>query len=36
MYTFRVSENMVLRIFGSKKEELEGGWRRVNKEGRHN
>jgi hypothetical protein len=34
---FRVSENAVLRrIFGPKREELAGGWRRLHNEELHN
>jgi PAS domain-containing protein len=35
--SFRVFENRVLRkIFGSKREEVEGGWRRLHNERLHN
>jgi hypothetical protein len=36
-HRFRVFENRVLRkIFGSKKEEMLGGWRKLHNDGLHN
>jgi hypothetical protein len=34
--TLRVSGNRVLRIFGAKREEVAGGWRRLHNEELHN
>jgi hypothetical protein len=35
-HRLRVSGNRVLRIFGPKKEEVAGGWRRLHNEALHN
>jgi hypothetical protein len=35
-HRLRVFENRVLRIFGPKKDEVTGGWRKLHNEGLHN
>jgi hypothetical protein len=35
-YRMRVSENRVLRIFGPKRDELPGGWKKLHNEESHN